>query len=252
MSSAPLRADVVVPNSTTATEGDSTFSLTTVSGGTGRTYQMSIAAGQLIGEVGQQITGMKWRLDGPATAAWPSVDTNFASFNVFVGPGLAPGTTSATFASNFTAASTQVRSGALTILAGSFTSGFTPNTFGPALTFTTPYLYTGGNLTIELRMTQQSGATTQSPFDGESSLGGPGNGWGVDFSARFANDSTATTATVTTGNFLVTNLITSGVPEPSSLALVGLSIAAVAVWKKRRRRPWPAASTSVPPVPTLR
>jgi hypothetical protein len=229
------RADVVVPNSTTGVEGDGTFSLTTAAAG-GRTYQMSIAAGQLTGQVGQQITGLQWRLNGPGTAVWPPVDANFASFDIAIGPGLAPGSTSATFASNFTGSITQVRSGALTFPAGSFTFGASPNVFGPAVNFSSPFLYTGGDLTIELRMAQQTGATTQSPFDGVLSSGGPGNGWGVGFSARFAAGSTAITATTTTANFVVTNLITTGVPEPTSLALAGVSFASIAVWKRLRRR----------------
>jgi hypothetical protein len=228
------RADVVVPNSVTSVEGDGTFALTTT-GATGRTYQMTIASGQLTGQVGQQITGLQWRLNGPGTAAWPVTDANFASWDIFVGPGVTPASMSNAFASNYTGPVTQVRSGPLTFTAGSFNFGSSPNPFGPVVTFTTPYLYTGGDLTIELRFTQQTGATTQSPLDGVLASGGPGNGWGVDFAARFAAGSTATTAT-TNGNFVVTNLVTTGVPEPTSLALAGISFASIAFWKKLRRR----------------
>lgn len=228
-------ADGVVPNSTAGVEGDGSFALTTTAP-TGRTYQLSIAASQLTGLVGQQINGLQWRQNGPGTAVWPPVDANYASFDIFVGPGVAPGSASATFASNFTSTATQVRSGALTIPASSYTFGASPNVFGPTLNFSAPYLYTGGDLTLELRMAQQTGAGTQSPFDGVLSSGGPGNGWGVDFSARFAAGSTATTAGTPNANFLVTNFVTTAVPEPTTIALVGLSLGAGAMWRLSRLR----------------
>ncbi|MFT3880069.1 MAG: PEP-CTERM sorting domain-containing protein [Gemmatales bacterium] len=229
------RADVVVPNSSAGVEGDGTFSLTTTAVA-GRTYQLSIAANQLTGLVGQQINGVQWRLNGPGAAAWPPADANYASFDIFVGPGVAPGSASTTFASNFTSTSTQVRSGALTIPAGSYTFGTSPNAFGPTLNFSAPYLYSGGDLTLELRMAQQTGAATQSPFDAMASANGPGNGWGVDFSARFAAGSTATTVTTPNANALVTNFITTAVPEPTTVALVSLSLGGAATWKLARRR----------------
>jgi hypothetical protein len=54
----------------------------------------------------------------------------------------------------------------------------------------------------------------------------------VDFSARWTGNVAGTTGT--NGNFLVTNLVT--VPEPTSIALVGVSMAAVACVKRRRQR----------------
>jgi len=233
------RADVVVPNSTAGVDGDGTFSLTSTGTG-GRTYQMSIAASQLTGVVGQQITGLQWRLNGPGTGVWPAVppgtDANFTSWDIFVGPGVAPASMSQTFASNYTGSVTQVRSGPQTFTAGGFSFGATPNAFGQILGFTTPYAYSGGDLTIEMRFSQQTGATTQSPFDAVTSAGGPGNGWGVDFAIRANNtSSTATTGTVN-GNFLVTNLVTTPIPEPSSMALAGISCASVACWRKLRRQ----------------
>jgi hypothetical protein len=138
-----------------------------------------------------------------------------------------------TFAANFTGAITQVRAGAAAFTAGTFPFGSSPNAFGPALNFDTPFIYTGGDLTIEMRFTQQLGSTVQSPFDGILASGGPTNGYGVDFAARFAAGSTAVTAT-TAGNFVVTNLVT--IPEPSSMALVGISLASAAMMKKLRQR----------------
>ncbi len=232
------RADVVVPNSAAGVEADGTFALTTT-GATGRTYQFTIDSGQLSGLIGQNIVGLQWRLNGIATAAWPPANTSYASWDIFLGPGVDPSAMSNTFASNFTAAPTQVRSGAHAITAGSYPFGSSPNAFGPTLGFTSPFLYTGGDLAIEMRFAQQVGATTQSPFDAVNPSGGPGNGWGVDFSSRFTGSATGTTGS--NANFLVTNLV---VPEPSSIALVSISIAVALCRKPRQRRRDPVSSLS--------
>lgn len=220
-------ADVVVPNSAAAVEGDGTFALTSTAAA-GRTYQMTIAASQLTGLVGQNIVGLQWRQNGPGAAAWPPVNASYAFWDIFIGPGVAPSAMSNTFASNFSGAPTQVRSGSLDIPAGSFSFGSAPNAFGPVVGLTTPYNYTGGDLTVEIRFSAQTGATTQSPLDALAASLGPGNGWGVDFSARWTGNAAGTTGT--NGNFLVTNFV---VPAPSSLALVGL---AMGVAMRRRRQ----------------
>lgn len=218
-------ANVVVPNYAASSEADLSFFLTTTTTA-GRTYQMTIAASELTGLIGQPIEAMQWRLNG-GVASWPPVDANYAFWDVFIGPGVDPATMSNTFANNFSGAATQVRSGPLTFAAGSFPGGSTPNDFGPALTFSVPYVYTGGDLTIEMRFSQQTGATSQANLDGVNASGGPGNGWGVNFAARWTGNAAGTTGT--NGNFLVTRLI---VPAPSSLALLGLSMGLA-----MRRRP---------------
>ena len=196
-------AQVVVPNAATVAEGDGTFALTSTAAA-GRTFQLTIDSSQLVGLIGQNLTGLQWRQNAPGTAAWPPTATNYASWDVFVGPGVDPTAMSNTFASNFTSAPTQVRSGPFSYAAGAHSFGSTPNAFGPTLNFTTPYLYTGGDLTIEMRFAAQTGATTQSPFDALTASLGPGNGWGVLFSGRW----TANAAGVTGGNanFLVTRI----------------------------------------------
>lgn len=222
------QADVVVPNSAAGTEGDGAFSLTST-GSTGRTFQLTIASSQLTALVGQQIFGLQWRLNAAATAAWPPVNTTYAFWDVFMGPGVAPSAMSNTFASNFSAAPTQVRSGPAAFTAGGHTFGGSPNAFGEMLSFTSPYLYTGGDLTLEMRFAAQVGSTVQSPFDAVVASGGPANGWGVDFAGRWVGNATATTGG--NANFLVTNFV---VPAPSSMALLGLSLG-VALRRNRRR-----------------
>ena len=61
----------------------------------------------------------------------------------------APGSLSSIFANNRGADEVMVRTGPLTINAGVFLGGSSPNAFGQIL-FTTPFTYTGGNLLIEI------------------------------------------------------------------------------------------------------
>ncbi|HMO36081.1 MAG TPA: PEP-CTERM sorting domain-containing protein [Gemmatales bacterium] len=226
------QAQVVVPNSAAGTDADGAFSLTSTAT-TGRTYQMTIAANQLTSLVGQQIVSLQWRLNGPATSAWPTATANYSFWDIFLGPGVSPSSMSNTFASNFSGSATQVRSGALSFDTGVFTSGSSPNAFGPALIFDTPYLYSGGDLNLEMRFAQQTGATTQSPLDAVTVSGGPGNGWGVDFAARWTGNSSGTTGA--NGNFLVTQLNIAAVPEPGTIALIGISTATLIIWGMRHR-----------------
>lgn len=230
LATAAAASAVVVPNFADGVEGDGTFALTTT-GTAGRTYQMTIAANQLTSLVNTNLDSIAFRLNGASSSTWPPADANIADWEIRIGPGVAPSLMSNTFADNFSGASTLVRDGALTFSAGSFSFGGSPNAFGPAITFNnSTYLYTGGDLTIEFRFTQQTGATSQSPFDGITVSGGPGNGWGVDFAARFTGNFAGTTGI--NGNFLVANLTGQPVPEPATLLALGVGALAMA----RRRR----------------
>lgn len=219
---------VVVPNSAAGVEADGTFALTSTATA-GRTFQLTIAENQLTGLAGLQLTGLQFRLNGAAAAAWPAVETSWASWDVYVGPGVAPALMSNTFALNFSGPATQVRSGPFTVSPNSFSAGAAPNAFGPTLDFTSPYLYSGGDLTVEMRFSQQVGATNQPSLDAVLASGGPGNGWGVDFAARWTGNAAGISGS--NGNFLVTNFL--AVPAPSALALLGLSMGVAA---RRTRR----------------
>ena len=150
-----IEAQVAVPNQY-ATTLSGTQGLNTLIRDTGnsRTAQLLIDAAELAGiPAGSSITGITYRMYTGAAAAFPPTNATWADYTISVGPGVALGSASTTFASNFSGAASTVRSGPLTITAGTFTSGASPNAFGTYIPFTTPYVYPGGNLVIEIRHT---------------------------------------------------------------------------------------------------
>lgn len=220
-------ADVgVVPPAYATTPGTSTFLYMVTSA---RTYQYIIDSSQLTAFVGKNLNGLQWRLPTSATTTWPPANVNFASFDIYIGPGVAVSSASSTLANNYTSSPTQVRSGALAFSAGAFTNGSTPNAFGPVVTFNN-YLYTGGNLTVEMRHTGMTGTTTTRSFDALSTAT---SGYGTLFAARWIGNGTGT-GTAGNGNFFVTQFNATPVPEPATLAALGLGAAALI---RRRRRP---------------
>lgn len=114
--------------------------------------QQFIGAADLEMNVGDAITGYQLRLDGTITTAYPAANGGFAQYDVYIG--VAAGEPLADdLASNFVGAATQVRAGALTWPAGAWTPrGADPVApWGPAIMFDTPYVYTGGDLLVEVR-----------------------------------------------------------------------------------------------------
>lgn len=221
--------DGVVPNAFAGTEGPSSFSLTTNTAG-GRTYQYVIDSSQLTAFVNTNISGMAFRLN--AGANWPTVPVSMSQFDVFMGAGVDPTLTSNTFASNFTGTVTQVRSGAVSFNPGDFPTGGSPNAFGPTIGFNTPYLYTGGDLSILIRFSTQvgtGGTPAQSPFDAIAATD-TANGFGTLFASRWTSSSTGVSGG--NANFIINKLTATAVPEPASMAVLGLGVAALL----RRRR----------------
>ena len=133
----------VVPNIYSAAPAGASF-LTFTS--TARTYQYVIDESQLTNIIGENIVGLRMRLNETATAPGPAAAINSTDFEVWIGPGVDPSAMTATAANNFTSAPTQIRDGVMDIAAGSFGTG-NPAPFGPTIA-TTEWLYTGGDLAI--------------------------------------------------------------------------------------------------------
>lgn len=214
----------VVPAGYANTNGTSSFLYMVT---TGRTYQMQINASELTQFVGKNLTGLTWRLNANAANWPPSVNADFANFDIYIGPGVDPAARSTTFANNFTSAPTQVRSGPLTFAAGSFQGAGSPAPWGVEITFN-EYLYTGGHLTIEIRHSGMTGNTTTTSFNALSTTT---SGYGTRFSALWTGTYNGTTGGA--GNFFVTRLTANEVPAPGALALLG---AGLVMGGRRRRR----------------
>jgi hypothetical protein len=190
---------VVVPNQYTSTAA-STSGLNTFirDSGNPRTGQLLIAAAELTTiPIGQVITGMTYRLWTGSTVAYPASDATWTDYTVRLGPGgPLPGST--TFANNFTSTPTIVRTGTMTIPAGSC-----PGTGGPprpfctfVINFTTPFQYNGGNLCIEVRHTGSNIVNTANDFLEVALTTDPN--YGVRFWSATAVGATATTGAVAT------------------------------------------------------
>jgi hypothetical protein len=214
---------VTVPNAYDSTFGPGGFLYMVT---TGRTYQYQIHEDQLTGLVGQNLNGLQWRSLSSATTVWPPVDATFNNFDIFIGPGVDPATRSFTYASNFSGPVTQVRSGSLTLPGGSFGFGST-SSWGPTVTFDN-YLYTGGHLTIEMRHNGMLGTTSTRSFDAITTTT---SGYLTQFSAIWNGTYNGTTGA--NGNFFVTRLTASPVPEPATMAVLGLGAAALIRRRKR-------------------
>jgi len=92
-----------------------------------------------------------------------------------------------------------VRVGSLVIPAESFSSGASPNSFGPEIVFDTPWLYTGGNLLIEIRHTGFTGTSRSLDANNTST-----SGYGTLYSACWTGNYAGTAGSQ--GNFCIINL----------------------------------------------
>ncbi|MBX7043278.1 MAG: hypothetical protein K1X85_10270 [Ignavibacteria bacterium] len=200
----------VVPNAYSGTTGTGTF-LGPLSNAQ-RTYQLLIHANQLTNLVGKALTGFSMRIPASATANWPAADLTYTNYDVYLSGSVDPVNRSLTFANNIVGPQTKVRSGALFIPANSYTFGGSPNAFGPVIAFNTAWIYTGGNLLVEIRHQGFSGTSRST-----DALLTSTPGYASDFSACWTGSYTGTAGSQ--GNFTVIQL---NAVDPQVLQLTAL------------------------------
>ncbi len=192
-----IQATEVIPPEYTSITGTATF--TGPLANTPRTYQLLIQNTQLTALVGHNLTAISWRLPASATSNWPASDVSIASYDIYLSASVDPINRSLTFINNVVGPQRLVRSGILNITDSTYRFGSTPNEFGPEITFDSAYIYTGGNLLIELRQSGFTGTTRTVDAIGTSI-----SGYGTLFSACWGSGYTATSGSQ--GNFSVVKI----------------------------------------------
>ena len=146
---------VVVPNANATTLGTGQLNSIVRNAGNPRSYQCGINASELAGiPAGSVITGISLRfmVFGSNSTSWPASDIVWNNYDIFVGPAAPTAGWGADPSLNFSAPPQQVRSGPMTLDAGSLVNLNIPATPNPwsefYFHFQTPYLYLGGDLAM--------------------------------------------------------------------------------------------------------
>lgn len=161
----------VVPSTTKV--NPATHSITAPLANTAQTYQMLIHADELSDLVNKELTGLSWRLAASESLPWPTSTITFDNYEIYIGQAVDLSQKTLTdLNDNLLGSFTQVRSGSLTIPVDAYGSGSSIS-FGPTIDFNTPYLYSGGNLLIEIRHTGSNGPSgnVEATHTGHSAYG---------------------------------------------------------------------------------
>ncbi len=220
------RADVITaPLALTNVEGNSA-SLFNIAATVQLQYTQA-ATGLSVGDV---ITGFAFRADASAGSS-PAL--SFADFKVFLGPSaVATLDGNSSFTANQGAGTVQVRDGALSLAANSFPLGGEPNAFGLAITFNTPYIYTGGDLLLTYTKTD-GGDTTLTDADVTANS----NGVQLVFTDSYQATTVDPLNVYNPGSLPIQFQVTpSTVPEPPTTAmLIGMSVIGAMLVRRRQR-----------------
>jgi hypothetical protein len=166
---------------------------------TARTYQLLIHEDQLINLLDKEIQALSWRLPTGATSDWPPTDITVTSYDIWLSGSVPPANRSLTdFSSNVVGPQKQVKVGELFIPMNSYTFGSNPNDWGPEIIFDSLYLYTGGHMLIELRLTG-TGNSRSTDAAGTSTPG-----YGTQYSACWGSGYSANSGSQ--GNFSIVHL----------------------------------------------
>jgi len=175
----------------------------------GRTNQLLIHEDQLVDIIGQEIQAISFRLPTSASSDWPAADVTVTNYDIYLSLGVTPADRSLTdFTLNVAGPQKQVRAGSLFIPMNSYTFGNVPNEWGREILFDSLYLYTGGHLLIEIRLTG-TGSSRSNDAVGTSTTG-----YGTQFSACWGSSYTANSGSQ--ANFSIARLTTDD-PVPVEL-----------------------------------
>ncbi len=155
LASSLFAQSVVVPNANATTLGTSQLNSIIRNALNPRTYQYGINAAELAGiPIGSVITGVSVRFMVFASnpLSWPPADILWNNYDISIGPATPTATWVANPALNFSAPPQQVRSGPMTLDAGTLSNLGIPATPNPwsefYFDFQVPYLYLGGDLAL--------------------------------------------------------------------------------------------------------
>jgi hypothetical protein len=228
LTSATVLADqtVIVPGEFTVAEANTSDNAPLGAISNQQLFQQVFSSALLTNlSIGELITGIGFRVDGNESAL-PAQTISEYDISLSQSPN-APGNLSATFADNRGADFTTVRSGPLTINAGDFPGGNSPNDFG-WISFSTPYQYQGGDLLIEIAYQGFSlGRDTDAAYPYDSSLAQ--TAFGSSYNSTTADEGLYNEA-------LVTGFTTTPAPVPEPAAPVIFGAGALLVVLRRARR----------------
>ena len=225
------RAQVyVVPPANTNTSGTGgTFSLLTSDYTGQQVFGASLLSGLPVGAV---IDGFRFRL-APGQSTVTSA-TSSSHFDISIGPSaFPPGSLSTSTAGNEGPGTVLARSGPITFPTNSFVGGAGPNPFGPLISFTTPYTYTGLDLLLTFSDTAFSTGVT---FDAQAGLSTTAQG-----RQNIGVYNSSTVPQSVAGFAMIVQLDYVTVPEPSASMLSGLTVITGLAYRSfGRRRAKPA------------
>lgn len=149
---------VVVPNASATTAGTLVLNNPLRNSANPRTYMLGINAAQLASiPPGSLIVGISMRAGLTTTnpAVWPTTDVTFNDYEIRIGDALPPSQWTSTFLNNFLGTPVLARDGVMVVQANAFTNtnpgAPVPNAWGTFYwDFQVPFLYTGGDLGIQL------------------------------------------------------------------------------------------------------
>jgi hypothetical protein len=145
-STAPTQHTLTLPHDALTREGTSANS-SVFHPAPGR-FQSVYGAGLLGLPTGARLHGIRFRLDSSQTPFGPdTVATLEIRLSTSAHP---PGSLHATFANNRGADEVIARTGPLLVAPSDYGTGSAPNAFGPPIEFTTPFVYQGGPLLLEI------------------------------------------------------------------------------------------------------